>query len=243
MKKLPIARLLPGLLVFLLIGACKKDNPDTSNEIPWALPLSDVVDGGPGKDGIPSIDNPQFSDAGDINFLLPNDLVLGVKVGDEIRAYPHPIMDYHEIVNDEIDGMALAITYCPLTGTGSAWNREVDGNVTTFGVSGLLYNANLLPYDRASNSVWSQMLLKGVSSVQINKPVETYPMLEMRWETWQAMFPNSKVMNTQQALTGITVITRTGTIARTTTRWSFRFRRTTAGCSGSVAALVFFQMV
>jgi len=190
----------------LLLFACSKDsgtppippgggntNPDPNT---WLVPSDEVFDGGPGKDGIPSVDSPQFSDAGSINFLLPTDLVLGLKAGDEIKAYPHPILDWHEIVNDEVNGMPLAITYCPLTGTGIGWVRVVNGFATTFGVSGLLYNTNLIPYDRNSNSNWSQMLLKCVNGPLIGKEIETYPLVETSWQTWKAMYPDSKVMNT-----------------------------------------------
>ncbi|TAK40289.1 MAG: DUF3179 domain-containing protein [Saprospiraceae bacterium] len=166
------------------------------NDTSWLIPKDQVFDGGPGKDGIPSIDNPQFSPAGSISFLAPGDLVLGVKVGDEIRAYPHPILDWHEIVNDEVNGIPMAITYCPLTGTGIGWDRTVGGSTTTFGVSGLLYNTNLIPYDRASGSNWSQMLLKSVNGSLKGEFVKTYPLIETTWQTWQSMFPDSKVLNT-----------------------------------------------
>ncbi len=166
-----------------------------NNSNDWLIPSEQVFDGGPGKDGIPSIDNPQFSPIGEITFLAPDDLVVGVEVAGEIRAYPHPILDWHEIVNDEIAGLPLAITYCPLTGTAIGWKREVEGQRTTFGVSGLLYNTNLLPYDRATDSNWSQMLLKSVNGERIGTKIETYPVLETTWATWQQLFPDSKVLN------------------------------------------------
>ncbi len=162
----------------------------------WLIPKASVFDGGPGKDGIPSIDEPKFSGIEAINFLNPEDLILGVKVGQEIRGYPHPILDWHEIVNDQLGNLHLAITYCPLTGTGIGWNREIQGTVTTFGVSGLLYNSNLLPYDRYSDSNWSQMLLSSVNGVRIGTPITTYPLIETTWETWKSMFPDSKILNT-----------------------------------------------
>ncbi len=167
-------------------------NPSPSD---WLIPSSQVFDGGPGKDGIPSIDNPQFSSVNEISFLDPDDLVIGVKVGDEIKAYPHPIMDWHEIVNDNVGNLPLAITYCPLTGTAIGWEREVNGVLSTFGVSGLLYNTNLIPYDRATDSNWSQMLLKSVNGERIGTEIVTYPVVETTWETWQALFPDSKVLN------------------------------------------------
>ncbi|MFQ5448036.1 MAG: DUF3179 domain-containing (seleno)protein, partial [Saprospiraceae bacterium] len=81
-------------------------------------------------------------------------------------------------------------------GTGIGWVRQVNGFITTFGVSGLLYNTNLIPYDRNSDSNWSQMLLKSVNGPLIGKEIETYPLVETTWQTWKAMYPNSKIMNT-----------------------------------------------
>ncbi len=179
------------ILAFATIG-CEK----TDNRLDWLIPEDEVRDGGPGKDGIPSVDNPQFTTVDAIDFLDDNDLVIGVKVGSEIKAYPHTILDWHEIVNDIIEDRALAITYCPLTGTGIGWERRVDGQLTSFGVSGLLYNSNLIPYDRATDSNWSQMELRSVSGDLSGIRIETYPVVETSWETWKVMFPNSLVMTT-----------------------------------------------
>jgi len=134
----------PIAFLFLLISCGDKDSVSSTD---WLIPQSEVFDGGPGKDGIPSVDNPNFSAIAEIDFLDPQDLVVAIKAGDEIKVYPHPILDWHEIVNDEINGIPLALTYCPLTGTAIAWKRTINGKETTFGVSGLLYNSNNLPKD------------------------------------------------------------------------------------------------
>lgn len=172
-------------------------SPTTDQE--WLIPINDVFNGGPGKDGIPSIDNPNFSTVREMDatgLMQDSDLVVGIKVGNEIRAYPHFILDWHEIVNDEIANLPIAVTYCPLTGTAVGWHRRLGGTVTTFGVSGLLYNTNLMPYDRNSDSVWSQMLLKSVNGSFISTEALTYPLLELTWGEWKVMFPNSRVLNT-----------------------------------------------
>ena len=212
MKKLTLLQpfLLFSMIIFL--SACSEDSevnpnppvnqpgsggnsPSDPNE--WLLPINQVFDGGPGKDGIPSVDAPRFSAVRDVDYLDDDDLVLGIKVGSEVRAYPHPILDWHEIVNDHVNGLNVAITYCPLTGTGIGWDRSFNGQVTTFGVSGLLYNNNLIPYDRATDSNWSQMLLKSVNGIRIREEIETHQLVEMSWPTWKRLFPNSKVMNLQ----------------------------------------------
>lgn len=163
----------------------------------WLIPQASVFDGGPGKDGIPSISSPFFITAEEATFLDNNDLVLGIKVGDDIRAYPHPILDWHEIVNDRIGDLQVAITYCPLTGTGVGWDRTMEGEITSFGVSGLLYNTNLIPYDRRTDSNWSQMLLKCVNGEMIGTKIKTHQLVETSWKTWKTIFPETKVMSTQ----------------------------------------------
>lgn len=162
----------------------------------WLIPQGSVFDGGPGKDGIPAISNPMFISAAEATYLDDDDLVLGLKIGDEIRAYPHSILDWHEIINDQIGDLRLAITYCPLTGTGVGWNRTVEGEMTTFGVSGLLYNTNLIPYDRRTDSNWSQMLLKCVNGERIGTKIITQQLVETTWKTWKTIYPDTKVVST-----------------------------------------------
>ncbi len=159
----------------------------------WLIPATRVFDGGPGKDGIPALQNPEFIPVGEVQFLASNDLVLGIQVGDQLRAYAHPILDWHEIINDEIGNEHFAVTYCPLTGTGIGWNRVINGQETTFGVSGLLFNTNLIPYDRATDSNWSQMLQQSINGTLIGEKPEFVHLVETTWATWREMFPNSVV--------------------------------------------------
>ena len=165
-------------------------NPDD-----WLIPANEVRDGGPGKDGIPSIDNPQFISVEDVNFLSNDDLVLGFADNNVVRAYAHRILDWHEIVNDEINDHALAVNYCPLTGTGIGWNRIINGTKTTFGVSGLLYNSNIIPYDRLTDSYWSQLLHKSVNGQLIGTEAQTYNLIETTWETWKELYPESQILS------------------------------------------------
>jgi hypothetical protein len=162
----------------------------------WLVPCQQVVDGGPGVDGIPSIDVPNFSEVQDIQFLEDWELVLGVKKGNEVKAYPHVILYYHEIVNDHISESPLAVTFCPLTGSGIGWSREINGNVSEFGVSGLIHKNNLIPYDRETGSRWSQMLGKSINGELIGKEIKNIQIIEMTWGAWKKAFPNSLVLNT-----------------------------------------------
>jgi len=189
--------------VCILLLGCRADDPTVSpsptgpnpQDNSWLITEDEVFDGGPGKDGIPSVDNPQFVSTGQIGYMNENDLVLAIEVNGELKGYTHPVLDWHEIVNDRVGDKDLAITYCPLTGTGSAWSREIDGKVTTFGVSGLLYRNNLIPYDRETDSRWSQMRLDCVQGTLKTREAETHPLVEMPWRTWKKLFPEGKVLS------------------------------------------------
>lgn len=164
----------------------------------WLIPEHRVFDGGPGKDGIPSIDQPVFVSVEEAGaWLQAQDLVTGLRIGEEVRAYPHAILDWHEIVNDSVGGEAVAIAYCPLTGTSTCWSRHLRLGFTTFGVSGLLFNTNLIPYDRETDSHWSQLLNKAVEGPEQGQQADLYPLVETTWETWKMIFPDSKVLSRQ----------------------------------------------
>lgn len=192
------------LMIFLLMAFILSCGSEDKEEVitppvdkpEWTIPSEEVFDGGPGKDGIPSIDNPQFSRISDIDFMGENDLIIGVLKDGIVKAYPHPILDWHEIVNDKIGNINLAITYCPLTGSAIGWNRRVAGRITEFGVSGKLYNTNLMPYDRITDSYWSQMALSCVNGELVTEKIETYSVIETKWRTWKRLYPNSQIMNT-----------------------------------------------
>lgn len=176
----------------MIVTSCKKENIKDET---WLIPSDEVTDGGPGKDGIPALTNPEFINATEATYLSDDDLILGFVDGNESRAYPHPILDQHEIVNDNIGEHSLAVIYCPLTGTGIAWSRIINNSETTFGVSGLLYNSNVIPYDRSTDSNWSQMLLKCVNGSLIGKEAINYNLIETSWKTWKQMYPNTKVLS------------------------------------------------
>jgi hypothetical protein len=188
------AALITIMLSLALVG-CESSTGSDQVTGDWLIPKDQIFDGGPGKDGIPALTNPELSGAIGATYLADNDLIIGLKIGNEVRAYPHPILDWHEIINDNVNGNQLSITYCPLTGSGIAWNRLINGTPTTFGVSGLLYNTNLIPYDRATNSNWSQMKLQCVNGPLSGTSISTYQIVETTWETWKEMYPQTKVVS------------------------------------------------
>lgn len=190
------------LLCALLFTGCEDKGPDIPTnrgqkiEQDWLINEGRVLDGGPGKDGIISLDAPTFKPVNEVgDYLKEEDLVIGLKIGDQIRAYPHPILDWHEIVNDSIDEHLVCLNYCPLTGTGFAWDRQLRFRRSTFGVSGLLYNNNLIMYDRDTDSHWSQLLYMGVEGEYKGIKADLLPVIETSWANWKAMFPNSAVLS------------------------------------------------
>jgi hypothetical protein len=194
-----------GVMMAALPVGCEDSFTDTGNPGQaqlklgdgWTIPLSEVYDGGPGKDGIPAISDPKFISVGEVDYLSDDDMVLGFMEEGEIRAYPHTILNWHEIVNDQVGEVYLSVTFCPLTGTGIGWDRDIDGEITTFGVSGLLYNTNLIPYDRLTDSHWSQIRGDCVEGELKRRQIDTYHLVETSWKTWKEMYPSSKVMSAE----------------------------------------------
>ncbi|PSW22066.1 DUF3179 domain-containing protein [Photobacterium sanctipauli] len=160
------------------------------------IPAHEILSGGPGKDGIPALLKPKFVTAKNANFLNARDPVLGISVNGEHRAYPIKILNWHEVVNDTIQGKKVVITYCPLCGSGMAFSATLNGRTLTFGVSGLLYNSDVLLYDHQTESLWSQIKGKAVTGVAAGQSLTQYPLTLTRWQQWQAQYPSTKVLST-----------------------------------------------
>lgn len=175
------------------LHAAKKNGFDLSGSL---IPQKEILHGGPPRDGIPSIDEPKFVNAKSAAFLKDNDRILGIHYNGEARAYPIRILNWHEIVNDEINGKPFAVTYCPLCGTGMVFASIVNAQKLTFGVSGLLYNSDVLLYDRETESLWSQILSKGVSGDMKDQALTSIPASHTRWSDWKTKYPDTKVLST-----------------------------------------------
>jgi hypothetical protein len=161
------------------------------------VPVEEIMHGGPGRDGIPSLDNPDFVAAGNATFLKPKDRILGLELNGVARAYPIRILNYHEIVNDSFDDQAVVITYCPLCNSGMAFNASIDQTQLEFGVSGLLYNSDVLLYDRQSGSLWSQIKQRAVTGAMKGRRLEVIPMAHTTWRDWAARYPDTEVLSDQ----------------------------------------------
>ncbi len=168
----------------------------------WTISTQTVVDGGVGKDGIPSIDNPTFVTVNQVDNLTDDELVIVVKVDGVVKAYPQRVLDVHEIVNDEFGDKPIAVTLCPQTGTALAFDRTIDGDVTTLGVSGLLYNSNLIMYDRSTDTRWAQMTTQAIHGALACDDLSFLQTLELTWAGVRALFPDALV------LTGDEIINR-----------------------------------
>ncbi|MFW6077345.1 MAG: DUF3179 domain-containing protein [Hyphomicrobiales bacterium] len=155
---------------------------------------SAMMSGGPGKDGIPSIDQPQFLDAAAADdYLDGGDIVFGLVENGVTRAYPQRILVWHEIVNDALGGLNLAVTYCPLTGTAIAFER---GDIE-FGVSGRLVNSNLVMYDRATDTWFPQVLAIGIQGPHTGRALVERPMVWTTWQRWREAHPDTEVLSTR----------------------------------------------
>lgn len=146
------------------------------------------------KDGIPSIDNPVFVDASSDGAPNDREKVIGVVLNGEARAYPYNILNWHEIVNDVFDGVHVSVTYCPLTGSGILYHTEAIGNAE-LGTSGFLYENNLVFYDRATDTEWSQMANVAVRGDQLGTKINYSESVETTWEAWKKLHPNTVVLS------------------------------------------------
>lgn len=159
------------------------------------IPVDEIVSGGPPRDGIPALTMPQFESVAEANWLRDRDRVLGITINGVARAYPIRILDWHEIVNDRIADQFITVTYCPLCGTGMVFAANPQEEVLTFGVSGLLYNSDMLLYDRNSNSLWSQIMGTAVAGPLVGTKLPQLPVIYTSWEKWKARFPDSQVLS------------------------------------------------
>jgi hypothetical protein len=178
------------------------EEPPTLADAPTPPELQDFADniarGGPPKDGIPSVDEPQFLSADQARFLSDDDVVFGIVRGGEARAYPQLVLVWHEIVNDSFSDGPLSITYCPLTGSAVAFGGEAPtGEPYTFGTTGNLVNSNLLMYDRQSDSEWPQILGKAITGPAAGDALDEVPVEWTTWGRWRAAHPETVVLSTE----------------------------------------------
>lgn len=156
----------------------------------------EILSGGPPKDGIPSIDNPKFVSIEEADaWLRPKEPVVLIELNGEARAYPIQILTWHEIVNTEVGGVPVAVTFCPLCNTAIAFERTVDRQVLDFGTTGRLRNSNLIMYDRQTESWWQQAGGNAIAGVLTGTQLEFAPAPMVAWEAFKANHPGGKVLS------------------------------------------------
>lgn len=160
------------------------------------VPSAQIHHGGPPRDGIPAIDEPKFVNADSVEFLSGDDRVLGMQRNGTAKAYPIRILNYHEIVNDEFGNDAVVVSFCPLCGTGMAFSATVRGRIHKFGVSGLLYNSDVLLYDRETESLWSQIMRKAISGEMKGTSLDQLALTHTTWRDWRERHPDTLVLST-----------------------------------------------
>jgi hypothetical protein len=161
-----------------------------------SVPLGELISGGPPRDGIPPVDDPKFisvEEAGE--WLKPVEPVILVQVGEDARAYPLQILTYHEIVNDTVGGLPLAVTFCPLCNTAIVFERTVDGRTLDFGTTGHLRFSNLLMYDRQTETWWQQGNGEAIVGELLGARLAFYPGAIISWEEFHNGFPSGKVLS------------------------------------------------
>ena len=168
----------------------------TSDGTKYIVDPSKIRGGGPPKDGIPSIDNPKYVtvDAAD-EWIEDNELVLALSYKGAKRVYPLQIMVFHEIVNDNVAGDPILITYCPLCGSGIAFERIINNEEVEFGTSGKLFNSNLVMYDRKTDTYWTQIGGQAIIGELTGMKLEPVSIDTVTWRDWKAAHPDSEVLS------------------------------------------------
>ncbi|MCW8964446.1 MAG: DUF3179 domain-containing protein, partial [Gammaproteobacteria bacterium] len=168
-----------------------------------SVPLSEIISGGPGKDGIPAIDKPEFLSVNEnIDWLDDSEPVIALiledlpgREGEVARAYPLQILIWHEIVNDEIAGLPVAVTFCPLCNASVVFDRRLDGKVLDFGTTGRLRKSDMVMYDRQTESWWQQFMGKGIVGEMTGKTLKVMPSRILSWKDFRTSWPDGYVLS------------------------------------------------
>ena len=159
-----------------------------------SLPYDEFVSGGPPKDGIPAIDHPPFVSVAEARGLVPHEPVISVAIGGEARAYPLRVMIWHEIVNDTVGGMPIAVTWCPLCNSSVVFDRRAGGRTLSFGTTGKLRNSDLVMYDRETESWWQQFGGDCIVGTLLGAELKYLPARVESVERFRTRFPHGRVL-------------------------------------------------
>ena len=159
-----------------------------------SVQYSEILSGGPPKDGIPPIDHPEFRMVGEVTGLADGEPVITFEHNGDARAYPLQVMIWHEIVNDVVGGKPVTVTYCPLCNSGIVFDRNLDGSVLDFGTTGKLRNSDLVMYDRQTESWWQQFLGEGIVGQMTGKRLAMLPSRFESYARFRDRFPDGRVL-------------------------------------------------
>jgi hypothetical protein len=159
----------------------------------YSVNAEDITSGGPPRDGIPAIDNPQFKSIAEVDYD-PREPVIALEINGEAKAYPMSVLIWHEIANDTLGGVPVTVTFCPLCNSAIVYDRRVDGKETTFGVSGLLRNSDMIMYDRHTHSWWQQFNGQGIVGTHMGESLKRIPARFVSYRQFVNRYPKGKVL-------------------------------------------------
>ncbi len=204
-RKLPVATaaksFIPALAVILLAGPVAAQSADWSAEWPntdfsrSSVDLAEIISGGPPRDGIPALSDPTFTEIGAEDGLSDREPVMTLEIDGQVpRAYPIRYLLWHEIVNDQVGEIPVAVTYCPLCNSGLVFDRRAGSMTLTFGVTGKLRNSDMIMYDRETESWWQQAVGEGIVGHHLGVGLTALPAWTESWLEFSERNPDGLVM-------------------------------------------------
>ena len=196
-----IAKNIAFFLIILLIaehawaspGKWQREWPHTDFS-KSSIEFSEIISGGPPKDGIPAIDVPKFKPVAAITNIGEKEPVTSLTIGQDARAYPLRIMMWHEIVNDTVGSRPVTVTYCPLCNSAIVFDRRVNGKILDFGVSGKLRHSDMVMYDRQTESWWQQITGTGIVGEMTGTKLTRLPARVIPFGSFRSSHPNGQVL-------------------------------------------------
>jgi hypothetical protein len=196
------AGLFLALMLPLMLMTAAQANPKRWKHEGWAqtdfsktsVPFDEIVSGGPPKDGIPPIDRPRFKSASEVDDLAGVEPVVGLEIAGDAKAYPLRIMIWHEIVNDVVGGIPVAVTYCPLCNSSVVFDRRVAGRILDFGTTGKLRHSDLIMYDRQTESWWQQFTGEAIVGELLGAELKLVPTRLEAFKDFRTRHPKGRVL-------------------------------------------------
>ena len=196
-----------------------------------SVAFDEIMSGGPPRDGIPPLDSPSFVSPDDADAWLANrEPVISFELNGEAKAYPLQILTWHEIVNDEVGGVPVIVTFCPLCNSAIVFDRRLDGVVLDFGTSGRLRNSDLIMWDRQTESWWQQLTGEAIIGKLTGHTLEFLPAPIVSWADFKAAHPRARCYPGKRASEGLTGATRMRAMMKSGNRRSCSLATWTDGC-------------